>query len=223
MSPERPINITSLCKLSSSISNKVVVSWAVEVECAQSVSVALVEQPTHQRTRNENTKAEWQDMINEVDADGNTTENTDTASSSTRATELFKDTEHKATEWPAQQQEQACIDPPHEGHEDPDEDNERHNVHVCSLCEEEAKQEHAVCYCQECGVHLCSTCREAHSWTRRTRGHIVREFGAATFQPPRRNATEGREERETLPVPNISMTHPSINRGLVLKVNRLAT
>ena len=46
--PAKLINITPLCKLSSTSSNKVVVSWAVEVGRAHSVSVCLVEQPTHQ-------------------------------------------------------------------------------------------------------------------------------------------------------------------------------
>ena len=40
--PARPINITPLCKLSSTSSNSVVVSWAVEVGRAHTVSVYLV-------------------------------------------------------------------------------------------------------------------------------------------------------------------------------------
>ena len=100
-----------------------------------------------------------------------------------------------STERAAQQQEQACIDPLHEGNEEPDEDDNQNNVHICSLCEEMAKQEHAVCHCQKCGDHLCSTYRDAHSRMRMIKGHIVRKFGTAAFQLPRIFATKGRKKR----------------------------
>ena len=68
---------------------------------------------------------------------------------------------------------------------------ERFAVHMCSLCE--ARQEDAICYCQECGDYLCSKCRKAHSKRRMTRGHTVREVGATVFHHHRKDAAEGRE------------------------------
>ena len=80
-------------------------------------------------------------------------------------------------------------------------------VHRCSLCEEEARQEKEVCYCQECGDYLCSRCRKAHSRTRMTRGHQImvprmtrehatREDRASVLRHYRKDTAEGGLVRE---------------------------
>jgi len=76
-----------------------------------------------------------------------------------------------------------------------EEDREKFTFRLCVSCEEEGKSVPASGKCQECCDYMCSQCCQAHSQTRLTKSHVVKDIKPPVLKHPRIDAAEGKKIR----------------------------